>query len=675
MILVSLTKIQPNPWQTRQVYPEPVEEHPGTAEPQLGPLAGLAADNILSLSKDILSRKTALPDTLGLLQLPAGRVIQKDGHPLTRSLYALRGDANKYLDQFGYTIQLAYGHNRLAAFRLLSQTDPAYNNLPLEVVLLTDEQMATAAWAENAQRQDLSPIEEAEAIHRMMDSFGWSQTKIAGELHLSRPAVSNKLRLLRLEDDARQAVLTGAITERQALAILPALDLPEAAIQSLGQWDKPAELLKRAQKGDSSDDLRERADRIIHNATRPLDLWPPDHPFPGLPNPHGEPVEPPTCTTCPLLLRHKDALRCPDPACHDAKRAAWTAARLAEASAALNIPPIATGAYGGPDEPLDYNNHDTIYSSVAGAALLKDGCKKGNLRLVLERHGYHPEGFPDVSLICYHHKSKRCTCQSSDRAESQWEIEQRELKKQIREQITQPLTAIVETALAENHLGVWRDLLGAVSSGYKGKSEKWDLDQIRHKIATHLIENWCGYNYTLDAARDAAAKKLTALDLPCPWQVDPLLDLRVRLDRVAGWVSELKETIPTEKAVMGNLDNLEKLAVELLTCETAQPELKSIAAEEISRLEDVLRAILPIIPTWDIVEDNAQWQQHGSWLVTVPSGDINFKSALEDVTRPNVIRYAGALVQMHEGTKTKQAALDRRLRQIIQNLPEESVTL
>ena len=85
----------------------------------------------------------------------------------------------------------------------------------------TDEKTAAIyAIMENLQRQDLTFFEEAEAINRLIVHFGMPQLEIATRLGLAQSTLSNKLRLLRLNDDQRKRIITARLTERHARALL-----------------------------------------------------------------------------------------------------------------------------------------------------------------------------------------------------------------------------------------------------------------------------------------------------------------------------------------------------------------------------------------------------------------------------------------------------------------------
>ena len=81
---------------------------------------------------------------------------------------------------------------------------------------------------ENIQREDLNPIEEALAYERLINEFEMTQEQVAGRVSKSRSAVTNSLRLLKLESDIRAMLISGELSEGHARAIL---GLPDTEAQ------------------------------------------------------------------------------------------------------------------------------------------------------------------------------------------------------------------------------------------------------------------------------------------------------------------------------------------------------------------------------------------------------------------------------------------------------------
>ena len=91
-----------------------------------------------------------------------------------------------------------------------------------------DQQLLELALIENVQRENLNPIDEALAYQRLADAHQLTQEQIAAAVGKDRSSVSNLLRLLRLPDEVRADLLSGALTMGHARAIL---GLPDPAAQ------------------------------------------------------------------------------------------------------------------------------------------------------------------------------------------------------------------------------------------------------------------------------------------------------------------------------------------------------------------------------------------------------------------------------------------------------------
>jgi ParB family chromosome partitioning protein len=77
---------------------------------------------------------------------------------------------------------------------------------------------------ENVQREDISPLEAAEAYKRLMDEFTLTQEQVASRVGKSRPAIANTLRLLKLPPMIRESLSRGQITEGHARSLLSVPD-------------------------------------------------------------------------------------------------------------------------------------------------------------------------------------------------------------------------------------------------------------------------------------------------------------------------------------------------------------------------------------------------------------------------------------------------------------------
>ena len=111
--------------------------------------------------------------------------------------------------------QIVAGERRWRAARLAG-----VKTIPAVIKDYSDGQILEIALIENIQREDLNPIEEANAYKALMDEHDLSQDDIAKRLGKSRPAIGNSLRLLNLHDEIKDFLVEGKITAGHARALL-----------------------------------------------------------------------------------------------------------------------------------------------------------------------------------------------------------------------------------------------------------------------------------------------------------------------------------------------------------------------------------------------------------------------------------------------------------------------
>jgi len=111
------------------------------------------------------------------------------------------------------------------------------DELPVLVRELDDRTTLEVALVENVQREDLTPLEEAEAYRRLMEDFGHGQAEIGQAVGKSRSHIANTLRLLGLPNPVKRMLEDGRLTAGHGRALLTARDpvgLAEAAVS--GGW-------------------------------------------------------------------------------------------------------------------------------------------------------------------------------------------------------------------------------------------------------------------------------------------------------------------------------------------------------------------------------------------------------------------------------------------------------
>jgi len=110
--------------------------------------------------------------------------------------------------------QIIAGERRWRAAKIVG-----LKTVPAIVKETTPSGMLEMALVENVQREDLNPIERAQAFKRLKEEFGLETREIAKRIGKSPPYVSNSLKLLNLPDALKDGILTGMISEGHARAL------------------------------------------------------------------------------------------------------------------------------------------------------------------------------------------------------------------------------------------------------------------------------------------------------------------------------------------------------------------------------------------------------------------------------------------------------------------------
>ncbi|MBF0296460.1 MAG: ParB/RepB/Spo0J family partition protein [Magnetococcales bacterium] len=121
------------------------------------------------------------------------------------------------------TYRLVAGERRWRATRMAGLTE-----IPALIRHWNDRQALEASILENAQREDLNPVELARGCAELIDKFGYSHKKVAQRLGKSREAITNLLRLLKLPETTLGLLETGALSAGHARALLRLEGQPEA---------------------------------------------------------------------------------------------------------------------------------------------------------------------------------------------------------------------------------------------------------------------------------------------------------------------------------------------------------------------------------------------------------------------------------------------------------------
>lgn len=111
--------------------------------------------------------------------------------------------------------ELIAGERRLRAARIANLEE-----IPAIVKDISEEEALQIALIENLQREDLNPIEEAEAYQYLIEKFGYSQEEVAKKIGKDRATIANALRLLRLPREIKDDLIKGNLSAGHARAIL-----------------------------------------------------------------------------------------------------------------------------------------------------------------------------------------------------------------------------------------------------------------------------------------------------------------------------------------------------------------------------------------------------------------------------------------------------------------------
>ncbi len=161
-------------------------------------------------------------------------------------------------------LQIIAGERRWRAAKLMG-----LSTVPTIIKETTARGMLEMAIVENVQREDLNPIERGQAFERLIEEFGLPVSEIAKKIGKSDAYVSNSLRLLTLPDAIKDGLMSGAITEGHARAIVGLGDVKLMVdaykiLLSENASVRRAEDLARRLKSQNSKKVHSKIERI-HN--------------------------------------------------------------------------------------------------------------------------------------------------------------------------------------------------------------------------------------------------------------------------------------------------------------------------------------------------------------------------------------------------------------------------
>jgi len=124
--------------------------------------------------------------------------------------------------RFAGSYQLIAGERRWRAAK-----QAGLDRIPAIVRDATDAQSIELALVENLLREDLNPIEAAQAYQKLLAEFGWTQEELAQRIGKDRTSIANCLRLLRLPEEIQADLRSGRLTMGHARALLALTSVAE----------------------------------------------------------------------------------------------------------------------------------------------------------------------------------------------------------------------------------------------------------------------------------------------------------------------------------------------------------------------------------------------------------------------------------------------------------------
>lgn len=438
----------------------------------------------------------------------------------------LQTPRGRWVADAGPRVQLQYGHRRLRAIRLLG-----WETMPVDIQPASDDDMAIRAWAENHNRQDFTPLDQARYF-QSLQAAGWTQQRIATAVGVSRPTIANALRLLQLPEAMQAQVAAAGLSARQAEALVSLTQLPPALTEAARRhWDEgqtPAGITRAALAGASSDEIRERTRQLIDRYTTTVhdEPWY-RHEFPG----HLADMVSPRCDECEIAIRRDSAVLCPDNSCQKRKWQEWGIKTLMAASiqSGINVA----------DQPwLNSSQHeDFTYTGDAGAAVLKQQPRCKNLRLVALPPKYHRvgltqvDGHPEAFVVCQKAGNNQCACLNKARNAATGSPHADRTSGKELKAIQQPCIDVLAAHLATLPPGLLTVASLRFHVAYDTKAITPDNNDIPREVAQRAL-NQCTEYVSPAVNRRIAEQILSLAGLRAPWLPPVQEEIAQQLDQV-----------------------------------------------------------------------------------------------------------------------------------------------
>ncbi len=237
------------------------EDYPSQERADFKPIAGVHQTELDKEAHQHQQHDEEILEKLVVVEVPVDSIVPNPHQPRREFNHEKLQELAQSIKEHGIIQPLVVsfseeGQHELIAGerRLRAAREAGLRQVP--VVLKDVDEQKKVEWAliENVQREDLNPMEEAWAYHKMQDIFSFSQAEVASRVGKSRSAVANTMRLLDLPKKVQRILSEGDITEGHARAILSLegeekrlslLDLIVREGLTVREAEKRAESLKR----------------------------------------------------------------------------------------------------------------------------------------------------------------------------------------------------------------------------------------------------------------------------------------------------------------------------------------------------------------------------------------------------------------------------------------------
>ncbi len=159
--------------------------------------------------------------------------------------------------------QIIAGERRWRAAKILG-----LKKVPVVIKQTSPQGMLEMSIVENVQREDLNPIERAQAYRRLIDEFGLGTNEVAKKVGKSAPTVSNTIRLLSLPDAIKDALVAGVITEGHVRPLISLgdtklmLELFKKILRENSTVRQTEDMARRAKSTVTQGEVRTKSDRL-----------------------------------------------------------------------------------------------------------------------------------------------------------------------------------------------------------------------------------------------------------------------------------------------------------------------------------------------------------------------------------------------------------------------------